>query len=136
MLIAFTSGVVFIDIFVDDDAGLFIEPLFVNTRFIKPLDEAMLRNITGKFDIIAFAEETCEAGSFGERAVAVIQDELSKLLTGEKYELGSSKEDIRIPKVINFCIKVETVPQGSVDELRNLLGISADKMTETIVNLL
>ncbi len=113
-----------------------IEPLFVNTRFIKPLDEAMLRNITGKFDIIAFAEETCEAGSFGERAVAVIQDELSKLLTGEKYELGSSKEDIRIPKVINFCIKVETVPQGSVDELRNLLGISADKMTETIVNLL
>ncbi|MBR1675008.1 MAG: 1-deoxy-D-xylulose-5-phosphate synthase [Eubacterium sp.] len=113
-----------------------IEPLFVNARFIKPLDETMLRNITGKFDIIAFAEETCEAGSFGERAVVIIQDELSKLLTGEKYELGSTKEDIRIPKVINFCIKEETVPQGSVDELRDQLGISADKMAETIMNSL
>ena len=113
-----------------------ITPLFINARFIKPIDETLLRDITGKFDIIAFAEETCEAGSYGERAVAVIQDELSKLLNGEKYELGSSQTDIRIPKIINFCIKVESVPQGSVDELREMLGISADCMYEKITSML
>ena len=113
-----------------------IEPLFVNARFIKPIDEAFLREITGKFDVIAFAEETCEAGSYGERAVAVIQDELSKLLNGEKYELGSSIKDIKIPKIINFCIKEEKVPQGSVDELREKLGISANRMYDKITEML
>ena len=113
-----------------------ITPLFINARFIKPLDEALLRRITGKYDIIAFAEETCEAGSFGERAVAIIQDELSMLLNGEKYELGSSKEDIKIPKIINFCIKEESVPQGSVEELREMLGISADCMYDKITGML
>ena len=113
-----------------------ITPLFVNARFIKPIDETLLRDITGKFDVIAFAEETCEAGSYGERAVAVIQDELSKLLNGEKYELGSSQADIRIPKIVNFCIKVESVPQGSVDELREMLGISADCMYDKITSML
>lgn len=110
-----------------------IEPLFVSGRFIKPIDEELLKNLAGKFDIIAFAEETCEAGSYGERAASIILDELSKMCSGEKFDTGCSKENIRYPKILNFCIKQDMVRQGSVDELRNELGISADMMYETIV---
>lgn len=113
-----------------------INPFFVSGRFIKPIDEKLLREMTGKFDIIAFAEETCEAGSYGERASGIILDELSQICCGHKCETGLSREDFRYPRIINFCIKKEKVRQGSVDELRDALGISADKMFEEITRLL
>ncbi|MCR5147912.1 MAG: 1-deoxy-D-xylulose-5-phosphate synthase [Eubacterium sp.] len=113
-----------------------ITPFFVSGRFVKPIDEKLMREMTGKFDIIAFAEETCEAGSYGERAAGIILEELSQLCTGNKCETGFNMDNFRYPRLLNFCIKQEKVGQGAVNELRDRLGISADKMYEEINRLL
>ena len=51
-----------------DQSGISCE--VVNCRFIKPMDEAYLKSIIGKFDNVVTIEEGVRAGGFGEAVVS------------------------------------------------------------------
>jgi 1-deoxy-D-xylulose-5-phosphate synthase len=54
----------------DDLANEGIEPLLVNPRFVKPLDEKLLVDIARDFRLLFILEEGLLAGGFGEACLA------------------------------------------------------------------
>lgn len=95
-----------------------ITPVLINARFIKPMDCDMLRYYGARCEAVAVLEECTAAGSYGERAAAVLQESGSKA------------------RFLHFCIKQESVKHGDVASLRHALGLDADticaKITEAI----
>ncbi|MCQ2520045.1 MAG: 1-deoxy-D-xylulose-5-phosphate synthase [Lachnospiraceae bacterium] len=90
----------------------------VNTRFVKPIDEEMLRELTNNHRIIVTMEENVHSGGFGERVRAYLDslDYSGKVLT------------VAIPDMF--------VEHGSVDLLKKEIGIDADSIINKIEDLM
>ena len=99
-----------------------LKATLVNVRFVSSVDKELLKELLDTHNIIVTMEENITKGGYGELLAAEIIDD----------ELYRGKDIVHI----DGSIKQEIVPHGTIDELRNMLGISADKLYERIKPLL
>jgi len=81
----------------------------VNARFVKPIDEELLRRLAQKFPIIFTVEENTVKGGFG----SAVDEFLSPWYRG---------------KVINLGIPDKFVEHGKQGELRKIVGLSEEEL--------
>ncbi|MGM0635724.1 MAG: 1-deoxy-D-xylulose-5-phosphate synthase [Bacteroidota bacterium] len=86
--------------------------------FVKPLDTKLIQSVFEQYSVIITVEDACLKGGFGE--------EISSLAQHNNYK----------GKIINLGIPDSFIDHGSVEELQDLAGISAAKITETITQLI
>lgn len=91
----------------------------INARFVKPLDEEMIRRLAQTHSVIVAMEENVASGGFGER----VRDALS----GEA-EVASGKT-----KVLTVTIPDEYVEHGNVEVLKREIGLDADGIMKKIM---
>lgn len=91
-----------------------IDATFINARFVKPLDEDLIKSVAEKHECIVTLEDNVKTGGFGEQVASLIYN--SQLF----------------PKMINIAIPDQFVEHGSVDQLYRKLGMDADSVVEKI----
>ena len=87
----------------------------VNARFVKPIDTDYLRKAAASHNLIVTMEENVASGGYGEKVRAFVDEQ----------RLGCSVMTIAIPD--------KFVPHGSVDRLRQELGIDAHSIAGRIL---
>ena len=91
-----------------------ITPQLVNARFVKPLDEKMLDEISQNFSFVITVEEGALEGGFGSAVLSYLN---SRNYTGKVHRLG---------------IPDEFVDHGERRSLLSDLGLTSRKISETI----
>ncbi|XKM12759.1 1-deoxy-D-xylulose-5-phosphate synthase [Orbaceae bacterium ac157xtp] len=86
----------------------------VDMRFVKPIDEDMIRDIANSHSTIVTVEENAIAGGAGS---AVNEFVMAKKLKCD---------------ILNIGLPDQFIEQGSQDEIREDIGLSANKITEKI----
>ena len=95
-----------------------IETAVINARFLKPINEDMLKEMFNKYKTIFTVEDNVMSGGFGSRIAQYAQN------NGLKN------------RVVNIAVPDEFIPQGNCDQLQELAGISSDKIVEKVKNIL
>ncbi len=90
-------------------------PTLVNARFLKPFDEALLKELAAAHSMIAVLEENNRSGALGQQ----IADFSARNHFGWEI-VNPSPED-------------SFVPQGTIPELLRKLGLDAESIAETIL---
>ncbi len=93
-------------------------PTLINVRFVSMIDYALLDGICSNHNVIVTMEENISKGGYGE------------LLASALLDKGYDKDGKIIH--IDASIKQDIVSHGKISELRDMLGISADKIYEAI----
>ena len=88
----------------------------INSRFVKPMDEEVLRRMAKTHKLFVTIEEGVEAGGYGDRVSSYV-----------------FKEELPVKVLIN-AIPDKYVEQGSIARLRKEILLDADSMVEKIVN--
>ena len=91
-----------------------IDPTFVNVRFVKPLDTALLDLLARNHSLVVTVEENVQNGGFGQ------------------HVCGYMEEHHPAVQVLPVAIPDRFVPHGGVDSLRAQLGLSANAIAEKI----
>ena len=91
----------------------------VNARFIKPLDEALLRELAKTHDTIITLEEHVFEGGYGQAVSAFYM-----------------RNQIQNVKVKNIAIEDMFVEHGTIEELRSLLQIDAEHVMKVVLDSL
>ena len=86
----------------------------VNARFVKPFDRELLSSLAGQKGLVAFLEDNTLAGGFGEAC--------SRYL----WEQGA------LCRPLFFGIPDRYVEQGTIPELRSMLGLDAQSIAARI----
>ena len=87
----------------------------VNARFVKPMDEEMVRRLAASHRLIVTMEENVESGGFGER-------------------VRSFADEQELPGVIlSVTIPDEYVEHGNVELLKKEIGIDEETVTKRIL---
>jgi 1-deoxy-D-xylulose-5-phosphate synthase len=84
----------------------------INARFVKPLDEQLLEEISKKHSLVVTMEEGVLSGGFGEAVSAWYMQ--------------------RETKVINIALPDKFIEHGSVGELKKKYGLEKDSIVEAI----
>ena len=84
----------------------------VNARFVKPIDEDNIKELTKEHKLLVTMEENVASGGYGEKVRAFVDEQ----------ELDA--------EVLTVAIPDEYVEHGNVDILKKEVGIDA----ETVVN--
>ncbi len=92
-----------------------IDIAVVDARFVKPLDEELLLDIGKRSRLILTIEDNVLAGGFG----SAIRE-----LYGEKLPLP--------PRMVSIGLPDRFVQHGDVTILRDMMGLSAEKITERV----
>lgn len=91
-----------------------IDSTFVNVRFVKPLDTALLDQLAWNHSLVVTVEENVQNGGFGQQVCGYM----------EEHHPGIQVLPVAIPD--------RFVPHGGVDSLRVQLGLSANAIAEKI----
>ena len=91
-----------------------IDPTFVNVRFVKPLDIALLDQLAKNHSLVVTVEENVQNGGFGQ------------------HVCGYMEEHHTAVQVLPVAIPDRFVPHGGVDSLRAQLGLSTNAIAEKI----
>lgn len=89
-----------------------------NARFVKPLDVDYIREACSTHDLIVTMEENVLSGGFGEHVSAAIE------------EAGLSGD----VQIMHVGIPDTYVEHGSVDKLKEMIGIDAESISKRILN--
>ncbi len=92
------------------------DPTFVNVRFVKPMDTALLDELTEDHSLLVTVEENVENGGFGQQVCGYM----------ETHHPGCQVLPIAIPD--------RFVAHGSVDSLREQLGLCTSAIVKKIKN--
>ncbi len=87
----------------------------INARFVKPLDEEMLRRVAAEHDLIVTLEENVRTGGFGDHVLEYLND------------IGSKAG------VINIALPDDYVEHGNVDLLRKETCIDEESILKRII---
>ena len=87
----------------------------INARFVKPIDEELLLNVSKEHRLIVTLEENVRSGGFGDHVLEYLND------------IGSDA------RVINIALPDDYVPQGNVDILRSEMCIDEDSVLERVI---
>lgn len=90
------------------------ECTLVNARFVKPIDEEMIRNLAKNHRLLVTMEENVASGGFGEKVRDLV----------DREKLGIDVLAVTAPD--------EYVEHGNVDILKKEIGIDADSIVEKI----
>lgn len=90
----------------------------VNARFVKPIDEELIREALSEHSLIVTMEENVASGGFGEKVRAYVDS------------LETTSE------VLTVTIPDEYVEHGNVDALKKEIGIDAESITARIMEVL
>ena len=90
-----------------------IDVSVVNARFVKPMDEELLREIAQKFKLIFTVEENTVKGGFGSS----VNEFLAPWYDG---------------KVVNIGIPDKFIEHGKQEELRRLVGLDSESLYYTV----
>ncbi len=90
----------------------------VNARFVRPLDEEMLKRAAAEHTLLVTLEENVSSGGFGEHVKAYLEE--------MDYQ----------GKVLSVAVPDCYVEHGKVDELFKLLSMDAKSITENILETL
>ncbi len=99
-----------------EDKGYYCS--LTNARFVKPLDREYIIKAAETHDLIVTMEENVQSGGFGEHVSAVIEEEG---LSGDV-------------KVMHVAIPDTYVEHGSVDKLKEMIGIDAASISKRIID--
>jgi len=88
----------------------------VDARFVKPLDEALLCELGGRFHRIVTLEDSVLAGGFGSAVLEVLGDH------GVKCDL------------LRMGIPDEFIEQGRIDILFDLVNMDPESIAESILS--
>lgn len=91
-----------------------IDATLINARFVKPLDEELLKKAAKEHSCVVTLEDNVKTGGFGERTAELLYQ--NKLY----------------PHMINISIPDQFVEHGSVDQLYHKLGMDAESVVEKI----
>jgi len=94
-----------------------VEATVVNARFVKPLDEKLLKKLAEKHELIITVEENTLKGGFG----SAVDEFLSPWYCG---------------KLVNLGIPDRFVEHGTQEELRHLVGIDSEGIIKAILTSL
>ncbi|MCM8794000.1 MAG: 1-deoxy-D-xylulose-5-phosphate synthase, partial [Candidatus Omnitrophica bacterium] len=94
-----------------------IEVGVVNMRFVKPLDENLLKNLSKKFDYFVTLEENTLSGGLGAKILALFE-----------------KENLGRKRMLNLGLPEGFITQGKREELLDFYGLSPRKIKETILS--
>lgn len=86
----------------------------VNARFVKPIDEDMVRRLAADHELLVTMEENVSSGGFGEKVRELVD-----------------RENLGI-RVLTIVIPDEYVEHGNVDILKKEIGIDADSILKKI----
>ena len=87
----------------------------INMRFVKPLDEELLRQVASEHRLIVTMEENVRSGGLGDRVLEYLNDINNKV------------------RVINIALPDDYVEHGNVDLLKQETCIDADSVLKQIV---
>lgn len=87
----------------------------VNARFVKPIDEEMLREMEGDHRLIVTMEENVRCGGFGMYVLQYL------------HEIGSSA------RVIQIALPDDYIEHGNVEILKKEAGIDAESIEKRIL---
>lgn len=87
----------------------------INARFVKPIDEEMLKKAATEHELIVTLEENVRSGGFGDHALEYLND------------IGAKAE------VINISLPDDYVEHGNVEALKEETCIDADSILKRIV---
>jgi 1-deoxy-D-xylulose-5-phosphate synthase len=87
----------------------------VNARFVKPIDSEYIKNAADSHRLFVTMEENVESGGYGEKVRAFVDD---------------NRLDV---SVMTIAIPDQFVTHGSVDRLRQELGIDAKSIADRII---
>ena len=93
-----------------------VTPTVVNLRFVKPLDEALIRKLMETHRLILTVEDGVAIGGVGERIAAMN---------------GAGTYDTRI---VPLGLPDRFIPQGSVPELKRSVGLDAASLKERVLS--
>lgn len=96
--------------------GIFVT--LINARFVKPLDEEMLHEVTKNYDLIVTMEENVKKGGFGE-SVSVFLCE----------------NNVRNIRHLNISLPNEYLEHGDQDILKEKTGLDSESITNKILEL-
>ncbi len=102
-------------------------PTLINARFINIIDDELLVDITKTHDTIVTIEENVSVGGFGQMLMAKAGE-----LVGNHIEHEAG--EIKRLRHIDASIHTGKVEQGSIKELRHMLGIDAESIYAKICN--
>lgn len=94
-----------------------IDNTLVNSRFIKPVDEALLKELSTSHTLYVTIEENVLTGGYGAQVLACVEEERLSVRTEA------------------FGIPDEYVEHGSVDVLRKEVMLDAETITERILSV-
>lgn len=95
------------------------KPTLINARFVNVIDEKLLVDITSSHSTIVTLEENVSVGGFGQMLMARLAD------------MDGAKKVVHI----DASIKTGKVEQGTISELRKMLGIDAESIYDKIINI-
>lgn len=95
----------------------------INARFVKPIDEEMIRTAFATHKLVVTMEENVASGGFGEK-VRRVQNQ--KRISGKKS----------LAKLLTITIPDEYVEHGNVDLLKAEIGIDAEHILERIFEMI
>ena len=87
----------------------------VNARFVKPLDQEMLRTVQSEHNLLVTMEENVKAGGFGEAVLEYLNEIKSRT------------------RMISIALPDDYVEHGNVDLLKQECGIDAESIVKKIV---
>lgn len=87
----------------------------IDARFIKPLDESLLQSAMGKARLVVTVEDNVITGGFGSA--------IQEFLRERKIHHG---------RIISIGLPDAFIPHGAVNELREMMNVSAGKIAERI----
>ena len=93
-----------------------VDPYLINPRFLKPLDTSLVNDLKKKVHTIITIEDNALIGGFGSMIKSYF-----------------SNSDV---KVYSFGIPDEFIEHGTVDQLKNMIGITPKKITKEIILIL
>ena len=93
------------------------DPTFVNVRFVKPLDTALLDLLAEDHSLIVTVEENVQNGGFGQHVCSYM----------EEHHPGV--------QVLPVAILDRFIPHGGVDSLRAQIGLDASGIADRIKNI-
>ncbi|MGN0307759.1 MAG: 1-deoxy-D-xylulose-5-phosphate synthase [Lachnospiraceae bacterium] len=88
----------------------------INARFVKPIDEELIRELSVDHKLLVTLEENVASGGFGEKVRKFV----------DQQELQS--------KVINIALEDEYVEHGNVDRLKQEVGLDADSIAARVLS--
>ena len=94
-----------------------VECAVVNARFVKPLDELLIKKLCAKFATVIVAEEGVSAGGFGSAVLEFLE-----------------REDIRGVRLKRIALPCAFIPHAKREFLLERYGLTAQGIVHTMLN--